>query len=62
MTNIQLLSLSSDQCAILKKYYVYYKKQQTAPSTMKLSFIIKIKMKLAGVRYWFVQRRVKYRV
>lgn len=62
MTNIQLLSISSDQCSILRKYYVYYKKQQTAPSTMKLSFITKIKMRFASVRYWFLTKRVKYRV
>lgn len=62
MANIQLLSLSSDQCAILNKYFVYYQKQQTVPSTMKLNFIIRTKMKVADVRYGIVSWYAKYRV
>ncbi|MBQ0045746.1 MAG: ABC transporter permease [Mycoplasma sp.] len=62
MTNIQLLSLASDQCAILSKYYVYYRKQEAVASTMKLNFIIRFKMKFADLRYAIVSLRAKYRV
>ncbi|XQP55240.1 MAG: ABC transporter permease [Mycoplasmoidaceae bacterium] len=62
MSYIELLSLSSDQCAILHKYYIFYVKQQTVKSTFKLSPIIKSKMRLGSFRYWCVQKQAQYRI
>ncbi|XQP55536.1 MAG: ABC transporter permease subunit [Mycoplasmoidaceae bacterium] len=62
MTNIELLGLSSDQCSVLRKYYTFYKKNLKVKSSIKLSPIIKLKMKMAGVKYWFVTQRAKVRV
>lgn len=62
MSLIQLLSISSDQCAILKKYYIFYKKQQKVKSTFKLNFTIKFLMKVGDIRYWITQKQAKYRI
>ncbi len=62
MTNIELLSLSSDQCAILKKYYVYYQKSANPKSTLKLSPFIRLKMWLANIRYKQVEKKAQRNV
>lgn len=62
MSNIELISISSDQCAILRKYFIYYQKQQTVQSTMKLPHTVKIKMWWADVRYWLVKKEAKWNI
>lgn len=59
MSNIELLSIAGDQCAILRQYFVYYQKHSEVPSTMQLKPGIKIKMWWGGVRYWFVDKEAK---
>lgn len=62
LTNIELLSLSSDQCSLLKKYYVTYKQKHKAKSSLRYSLSTKMKMHRADIAYWFVTQHAKYRV
>ncbi|MCQ2748391.1 MAG: hypothetical protein MJ223_04255 [Mycoplasmoidaceae bacterium] len=62
MSNIELISMSSDQCAILRKYFVYYQKQVNARSSMDLKKSIRFKMWIADLRYKSALRKAKRRV
>lgn len=62
MTNIELLSLSTDQCSILHKYYAFYQKQQRIRSTYKLPWYIRVKIWWANIRYWVVTKQSQLRV
>lgn len=62
MTNIALLGLSRDQCSSLKKYYIYYVKHRKVKTSLKIPFIVKIRMFFANIQYEFAYYRSKYRV
>ncbi len=62
MSNIELLSLSSDQCAILNKYFVYYQKNANIKSTLKLSPLTRLKMWFANIKFLIERNNVKLAV
>jgi len=62
LSNIELLELSNDYNEQLRKYYLYNIKQAKIRNSLKLTWIMKLKMKFASLRYQIVLIRSKIRI